>query len=66
VPLVPVAIAGARDAMRKGSPIIQPVTIRVRLGPPIETRGVGVDGRDDLIDSVRAQVGAMLDGIRRA
>ena len=39
VPIVPVAIAGAREAMRKGSPIIRPVTVRVRLGPPIETAG---------------------------
>ena len=32
VPMVPMAIAGARDAMRKGSPIIHPVTMRVRIG----------------------------------
>ena len=36
-PVVPVAIAGAREAMRKGSPLINPVTVRVKLGPPIET-----------------------------
>ena len=65
VPIVPVAIAGAREAMRKGSPVIRPVTVRVRLGPPVETAGIGLDGRDDLIDSVRGQVAAMLDEIRR-
>lgn len=64
-PVVPVAIAGARDAMRKGSPIIYPVMIRVRLGPPVETRDVSVEGRDELIHSVRAKIGAMLDDIRR-
>jgi 1-acyl-sn-glycerol-3-phosphate acyltransferase len=65
-PIVPVAIAGAREAMRKGSPIIHPVDVRVRLGAPIETRGVGIERRDDLIHSVRAQVEALLDDIRRA
>ena len=40
-PIVPIAISGARDAMRKGSPIIRPATVRLRLGAPIETRGLG-------------------------
>ena len=31
-PVVPVAINGARDAMRKGSLVIQPVRVRVRFG----------------------------------
>ena len=64
-PIVPVAIHGARDAMRKGSPIIQPVTIRVKLGPAIETANVPPDGRDELIHSVRGHIAAMLDSIRR-
>ena len=34
-PIVPVAIQGARAAMRKGSPWIQPVPVRVGFGPPI-------------------------------
>lgn len=60
VPIVPIAITGARDAMRKGSPIIRPATVRLRLGPPIETRGVGEDGRDELVHSVRAEVQRLL------
>ena len=46
-PIVPVAINGARDAMRKGSPWIQPVTIRVSFGQPIPTAGLGMDDRED-------------------
>src|SRR5919108_1103728 len=46
-PIVPVAIKGARAAMRKGSPIIYPVKVQVRLGAPIETAGFGVDQRDE-------------------
>src|SRR4029077_9306885 len=49
VPIAPFAITGARNAMRKGSPIIYPVDVRVRFGEPVETAGVGVDGRDRLI-----------------
>ncbi len=60
VPIVPVAITGARNAMRKGSPIIYPVEVRVRFGEPVETAGVGVDGRDRLIAEVRGRVEAML------
>jgi 1-acyl-sn-glycerol-3-phosphate acyltransferase len=60
VPIVPIAISGARDAMRKGSPIIRPATVRLRLGTPIETRDLGEDGRDDLVRSVRAEVQRLL------
>jgi 1-acyl-sn-glycerol-3-phosphate acyltransferase len=60
-PVVPVAIKGARDAMRKGSPLIRPVTARVRLAAPIETAGLTMDDRDALIARVRDQVGAMLE-----
>jgi 1-acyl-sn-glycerol-3-phosphate acyltransferase len=60
-PIVPVAIKGARDAMRKGSPIIRPVTARVRLGPPVETRGATLEDRDRLIAEVRGRIAAMLE-----
>ena len=61
-PVVPVAIAGARDAMRKGSPIIYPVTVRIRLGEPIETAGLGMEDRDTLAARVRDAVGRLLTG----
>jgi 1-acyl-sn-glycerol-3-phosphate acyltransferase len=59
-PIVPVAITGARDAMHKGSFIIRPVHIRVRLGPPIETSGLTLADRDGLIVQARAAVAALL------
>jgi 1-acyl-sn-glycerol-3-phosphate acyltransferase len=62
-PVVPVAIGGARDAMRKGGFVIHPVQVRVRLGPPVETRGLGLDAREDLADSIRGRVHAMLEAI---
>jgi 1-acyl-sn-glycerol-3-phosphate acyltransferase len=60
-PIVPVAIKGARAAMRKGSPIIYPVTVSVRLGEPVETTGLGLDDRDRLVSTVRDRIAAMLD-----
>jgi 1-acyl-sn-glycerol-3-phosphate acyltransferase len=60
-PVVPVAISGARDAMRKGSPIIHPVQITVAFGPPIETTGLTLDDRDALVSRARDAVAALLE-----
>ncbi|HEY8550587.1 MAG TPA: lysophospholipid acyltransferase family protein [Vicinamibacterales bacterium] len=62
-PVVPIAIAGARHAMRKGSPLIWPVHIRMRIGPPVETAGLPGDARDELIHSVRDSIARMLADI---
>jgi 1-acyl-sn-glycerol-3-phosphate acyltransferase len=61
-PVVPVAIAGAREAMRKGSPWIRPVTVTVRFGPPVETAGLTIDDRDTVISRTRAEVARLLQG----
>lgn len=60
VPVVPVAIYGAGRAMRKGSPLIWPTVVRVHLGAPVETAGMGVDDRQALADTVRDRVAALL------
>jgi 1-acyl-sn-glycerol-3-phosphate acyltransferase len=52
-PLVPVVVTGGRAAMRKGSKVIWPATVTVRLLPPIPTAGRSVDDRNDVIDEVR-------------
>ena len=59
-PIVPVAIKGARDAMKKGSLIIRPVRVVVSFGPPIESAGLTMDDRDALIARVRSAVAALL------
>jgi 1-acyl-sn-glycerol-3-phosphate acyltransferase len=59
-PVVPIAISGARDAMRKGSSIIRPTTIRLRVGTPIETRDLPDNRRDELVHSVRTAVQQLL------
>jgi 1-acyl-sn-glycerol-3-phosphate acyltransferase len=59
-PIVPVAIQGGRDAMRRGSRIILPVHVSIRVGEPIETRGMTMADRDTLIARVRERIEALL------
>ncbi len=59
-PIVPIGITGARDAMRKGSLVIRPVTVTVRIGRPVETAGLTIDDRDRVIQEVRGQIEALL------
>jgi 1-acyl-sn-glycerol-3-phosphate acyltransferase len=59
-PIVPVAVQGGRDAMQKGSAFVRPVTVTVRIGPPIPTAGLTFADRDALIERVRAQVQNLL------
>ena len=57
-PIVPVAIQGTRDAMRKGSPVVRPVTVSVRIGAPIESGAPG--GEAALLERTRAAVADLL------
>jgi 1-acyl-sn-glycerol-3-phosphate acyltransferase len=60
VPIVPVAVQGGRDAMHKGSAVVRPVTVTVRIGDPIPTAGLTLEDRDTLIERVRTQVQNLL------
>ena len=59
-PVVPVAIKGARAAMRKGSLVITPVIVTVRFAAPVETAGLTIEDRDRLVERVRSEVARML------
>ena len=59
-PIVPVAIQGGRGAMRKGSSIVRPAFVTVRVGRPIETAGLSVDDRDAVSSRVRDAVQKLL------
>jgi 1-acyl-sn-glycerol-3-phosphate acyltransferase len=60
VPIVPVAVRGGRDAMRKGSALVRPVMVTVRIGSPVPTAGLTMADRDNLIARVRADIQALL------
>ena len=59
-PVVPMTVAGGADALRKGSWVVHPATVTVRLGPPIETAGMTQSDRETLVRQVRATIEEML------
>lgn len=63
VEVVPAAIIGSREIMRKRSWIIRTGrTIRIRFGTPISVEGLGMDDRDGLTRRAREAVAALQDG----
>lgn len=50
VDIVPTAIIGSGDVMRKGSLLIRPGTIRLRFGDPISIEGLTFEDRTDLTE----------------
>jgi 1-acyl-sn-glycerol-3-phosphate acyltransferase len=59
-PILPVAITGGQTSMRKGSAIVRPAMVSVRIGEPVETRGLSLDDRDRLIATVRERIEALV------
>jgi 1-acyl-sn-glycerol-3-phosphate acyltransferase len=55
-PIIPIAVSGGRTAMRKGSWIVRPVMVDVKIGDPVETAGLSLDQRDELIEVVRTRI----------
>lgn len=62
VPVVPVALVGSRDVMPKGSWLVRPGRIRIRIGPPIPAGDRDVADRNRLLRESRAAVIALLRG----
>ncbi len=63
VPVVPVAIRGGRSAMARGSAIIRPAGVEVRIGVPIETTGLRFEDRAELARRVREAIESLLRGV---
>jgi 1-acyl-sn-glycerol-3-phosphate acyltransferase len=59
-PIVPVAVQGGRAAMQKGSRVVHPVTVSVRIGQPIETAGLQLGDRDALIAETRRRIESLV------
>jgi 1-acyl-sn-glycerol-3-phosphate acyltransferase len=60
VPIVPVAVQGGTASMRKGSRLVRPTTVSVRIGEPIDTKGLTVSDREELVNRVRSRVEELL------
>jgi 1-acyl-sn-glycerol-3-phosphate acyltransferase len=60
VPIVPVAISGAREAMPAGSLLLRPGHVRIVVCEPISTTGLGDADREMLLEKVRGTIAAAL------
>ncbi len=62
VPVVPMAIVGMRELLPMGSIHIRSGRVTVRIGDPIDTRGLKLADRMDLTERLHAEVARMLEG----
>jgi 1-acyl-sn-glycerol-3-phosphate acyltransferase len=60
VPIVPVALDGTAGAMPKGRSLVRPARVTVRIGAPIETRGLALENREALASQVRMALEQLL------
>lgn len=56
IPIVPIAITGAREILGAQGLLIRRGTAMVRLGEPIPTEGLGVQDRTQLLERVRGEI----------
>jgi 1-acyl-sn-glycerol-3-phosphate acyltransferase len=64
VPLVPAAIWGTHEILKKGSMVVHPSPAALVIGSPIETAGLSLDDRDSLTTAAHASVAASLEQAR--
>ena len=60
VPLVPIALIGTRELLPMGSATFRSGPVRIRIGAPIPTEGLGPPARKELTRTVRARIASML------
>lgn len=60
VEIVPAAVVGSRDVLRKGDWRVYARSITVRFGEPVDTSRFSIETRDELIALVRARVAELL------
>jgi len=56
LPIVPVAICGTFDVIKKGSFNIHPKTIGLVIGHPVPTTGLSIEDRNTVTETLRQQV----------
>lgn len=59
VEVVPAAISGSREIMKKGSWLVRPGTVRIRFGDPIPVEGYTLDQRNELTLAARKALVAL-------
>lgn len=61
VPILPVGISGSRHIMPKGSFRIRKGEVRIRVGQPIPVEGLRVAQRDQLLETGRGAIQALME-----
>jgi 1-acyl-sn-glycerol-3-phosphate acyltransferase len=61
LPILPVGVAGTRDALPPGRHIVTPTRLTVKFGDPIPTAGLGVSSRQKLSDKTREMIEELAD-----
>ena len=56
LPILPVGVAGTKEALPPGRHVITPTTLTVRFGVPIPTEGLAVSSRQSLLDRTRLAI----------
>ena len=60
-PVVPVAVCGTGDALKKKGLTLNRQTLELRIGKPIETVNIHYDDRNQFVADVREKVVALRD-----
>lgn len=61
VPLVPAAVWGTHEILKKGSLVVHPHPAALVIGSPLETAGLTLDDRDSLTTAAHAAVSTSLE-----
>lgn len=61
VPLVPAAVWGTHEILKKGSLVVHPSPAALVIGSPLETAGLTLDDRDSLTTAAHAAVSTSLE-----
>lgn len=62
-PVVPVAVSGSSEVLKRGSMVIRPATIRVDFAPPIPTEGLTFADRSEVVNAVRDAIASRLASV---
>ncbi|MEA1882346.1 MAG: lysophospholipid acyltransferase family protein [Candidatus Marinimicrobia bacterium] len=66
VPVVPIALCGTGNAMKKKGLTLKNQTLELRIGEPIQTRNINFDERNQFVADVREKVVVLRDHYRHA
>ena len=62
VPIVPIVLRNALDALTKGAVVVRPAAVEAVILPPVPTEGWTVENLDDEIEAIRKDVLSVLSG----